>query len=90
MTQRTRLPLQTSSIRSTPLRVQKMKTSDSVSTLKNSQTPHLDFVDMPNIYAAARAERSRAIRAWFSSKKAAKTVNADQNADGLAPLGMAG
>lgn len=67
-----------------------MKTSDSVSTLKNSQTPHLDFVDMPNIYAAARAERSRAIRAWFSSKKSTKAVKtADQNADGLAPLGMA-
>jgi len=71
-----------------------MKTSDSVSTLKNSQTPHLDFVDMPNIYAAARAERSRAIRAWFSSKKSAKAVKtaktANENTDGLAPLGMAG
>jgi len=68
-----------------------MKTSDSVSTLKNSQTPHLDFVDMPNIYAAARAERSRAIRAWFRSKKSAKTAEtANGNADGLAPLGMAG
>ncbi|MFK7965425.1 MAG: hypothetical protein AB8C46_15800 [Burkholderiaceae bacterium] len=65
-----------------------MKTEATVSTLKHSQTPHLDFVDMPNVYAAARAERSRVIRAWFSRKVAAKPV--EQNADGLAPLGMAG
>ncbi|MGH1358863.1 MAG: hypothetical protein ACRBC3_08880 [Burkholderiaceae bacterium] len=49
----------------------------------------LDWVDSPNVYAAARAERTRYVRGLigrlFSSQKAAKAA---PNADGLAPLGM--
>ena len=64
-----------------------MKNSGNPVTITTTQSGIFDWVDSPNVYAAARAERSRFIKAWFA-RLTGKQDAAKPNADGLAPLGM--
>ncbi len=49
----------------------------------------LEWVDSPNVYAAARAERARYLRGMFNRVFGRQPSDAAApNADGLAPLGM--
>ncbi len=64
-----------------------MKNAGAFTPNTTTQSDYLDWVDSPNVYAAARAERARFIKSWFAAR-GRKQVAAKPNADGLAPLGM--
>lgn len=90
MTQRTRLPLlillDKSVAKKTGYIVKKEIVSSQVNAAPSSV---LEWVDSPNVYAAARAERARYVRGFFSNLFGRKSSDAAApNADGLAPLGM--